>query len=49
MELEVVFLEDPACSWGWAFQPVETTYLFEWGEPDHPSLANRRGRLRHAV
>ena len=32
MELEVVFLEDPACSWCWAFQPVETTFLFEWGE-----------------
>ena len=31
MELEVVFLEDPACSWCWAFQPVETTFLFEWG------------------
>jgi putative protein-disulfide isomerase len=31
-ELEVVFIEDPACSWCWAFQPVETAFLFEFGE-----------------
>ena len=31
-ELEVVFIEDPACSWCWAFQPVQTAFLFEFGE-----------------
>lgn len=29
--MEVTFYEDPACSWCWAFQPVSTTFLFEFG------------------
>ena len=31
-ELEIVFLEDPACSWCWAFQPVQTSFFFEFGD-----------------
>ena len=31
-ELQVVFIGDPACSWCWAFQPVETAFLFEFGD-----------------
>jgi protein-disulfide isomerase-like protein with CxxC motif len=30
--VEIVILEDPACHWCWAFQPIETTLLFEYGE-----------------
>src|SRR5690606_7478283 len=30
--MEVIFHEDPACHWCWAFQPIETTFLFELGE-----------------
>ena len=30
--MEILFLEDPACGWCWAFQPVQTAFLFEYGE-----------------
>ncbi len=30
--MEVIFFEDPACSWCWAFQPVQTAFVFEFGE-----------------
>jgi len=29
--MEVVFLEDPACCWCWAFRPVDTAFHFEYG------------------
>src|SRR5262245_23098779 len=28
-EMEITLLEDPACSWCWAFQPVITAMLYE--------------------
>jgi protein-disulfide isomerase-like protein with CxxC motif len=34
--MEVTFYEDPACSWCWAFQPVSTTFTYEFGEVVQP-------------
>ncbi len=28
--IEITLLEDPACNWCWAFQPVTTTFFFEF-------------------
>lgn len=28
--MEVVFIEDPCCSWCWAYQPVRTAFAFEY-------------------
>ena len=54
--MEVIFHEDPCCSWCWAFQPVETSLLFEYGEhirirrvlggPSRRARAPRRLRRR---
>ena len=34
--MEVVFLEDPCCSWCWAYQPVDTAFAFEFGDHLRP-------------
>ena len=40
ISVEVVFFEDPACSWCWAFQPVTTAFAYEFAD------AIESGRIR---